>query len=345
MRRCEDCQIILDSNVKFCPKCGKQFDSDGAGDNRPVRDAGTLIASANLHRIRQEWDEAVVDATEALKLDPTNPDVPTILADVYERRGMFEDALIWCQMALDLNPNSAAEKERLKRISHKSSSAAGGKDQFPVFQRRVKIGAFVMAGIFAIIVVLAIVSSSRKGKSPDSNPAPYSSSSQPDPYRKVVPGAATPAAQRPTPAPSYRTTAPLAGPQTPLSASSLRTSGESKLKSDLQTAEPTGVRVDDTIADPRQGILVVTFSIPAGTVTKQGVLSAAASLARVSFASSPEVKFVTARCLVSSGDVSTTQIVFVGDISRAAGEGLGAKPDPAQMNSAFTGQWWNPQIK
>lgn len=347
MRRCEDCQIILDSSVKFCPKCGKQIVSDGAIDNIPAREVGALVASANLHRIRQEWDEAVNDATEALKIDPTNPDIPTILADIYEQRGMFEDALIWCQTALDVAPSSAAEKERLKRISHKSSARSKGKDQFPVFQRRVKIGALIMAGIFVLVVVLAIISSSKKGRSPDSNPALYGDSSQSESYPRVTPGAVTPASPRTSarPTPSYPNPAPLAGPQTPLGASNLRTSGEAKIKNDLQSAQTNGVRVDDIIADPRQGILTMTFSVPAVTATRQGVLSAASALSRGGFASNQEVKFVTARCLVSSGDISTTQIVFVGDIARAASDGLGANPTPEQISSAFTGQWWNPQIK
>ena len=71
MRRCEDCQLILDSNVRFCPKCGKQVGPTGARGAQ--RDVNALLASANLHRIRQEWDAAIADATDALRVTQRTP--------------------------------------------------------------------------------------------------------------------------------------------------------------------------------------------------------------------------------------------------------------------------------
>jgi hypothetical protein len=125
----------------------------------------------------------------------------------------------------------------------------------------------------------------------------------------------------------------------------LHTEGETKIKNDLAQGQPAGVNVDDVIADPRQDVVVVTFSMPAATANKDNILSSAGAIARSVFVSNTQAKFVTARCVVTSGDSSPNRIVFVGDIARAISEPLGASPATTSLEKAFTNQFWNIQTK
>lgn len=341
MRKCEDCQIILDGSVRFCPKCGKQMGESGPAAPRAV---ASLLASANLHRIRQEWDEAVGDATEALKLEPKNADIASILADIYEQRGMLEDALIWCQMSLEMNAHSPAEVARQDRLMERvRGRSASEPDSYSLFQKRLKTGVMVAAGFLLVAAVAVGFIWGGRGSGPANgtldNPVQRQTS---DRVVGIGPGAVTP----PTGGRSTRVSPsiPLAG-QATVPQAGVRTPGEAKVKTDIQAAQGGNLLVDDAIADPRQGVLVVTFAVPGAGITREAVLAGAAGVARSAFAASPEVSYVTARCLAASTDPNLTRIVFVGDIARTASDSLGDNPSQQALAAAFTGQWWNPQLR
>jgi hypothetical protein len=340
MRRCEDCKIILDNTVRYCPKCGRSVAPGGISADAPNSDVSSLLASANLHRIRQEWDAAVSDATEALKLEPKNADIASVLGEIYEQRGMHEDALIWYQMALEMNPDSAPDKMRLEKLTSRITGSMGnGTDSFRIFQRRTKTWAIAMGAAFLLIVLFAIIITRRAPKTeggdavtapPISVPREGIENNQPNAPSAV----STPNDPRSYSSPS------LAGRPGPVSGA-LRTAPESKIISDMREVREAGAKVDDVIADPRHGVVIVTFTVPAATANKSTILTAAASLAKSAFAANAEVKFVTARCVVGSGDVSTTQVAFVGDIARESVQSLGDAPTPEALASAFTNPWWN----
>lgn len=345
MRKCEDCKIILDGSARYCPKCGKNVASGNGGVSTSKPEVGALLASANLHRIRQEWDAAILDATEALKLEPNNSDITSVLGDIYEQRGMYDESLIWYQMALEINPDSASDKLRLEQVRKRASSGRDT-DSFGIFQSRARLWTAIMAGAFVIIVALALFFIIRR---PHSEPrsvvapspgvrAPHTAEENSTPDFLSTP-------QAPTEARAPRSE-PLEGPTTPISAPSLRTSGEARVNRDLQNVQDGGIKTDDVIADPRQGVVIVTFSVPtAGPTNRSNILLAAAAVAKAAFASNTEIKFVTARCVVSGNNGASPQIAFVGDIARVTEGTLGTTPSPQDLDKAFTRQWWNPQVR
>ncbi|MCE5313588.1 MAG: tetratricopeptide repeat protein [Armatimonadota bacterium] len=346
MRKCEDCNIILDNDVHFCPKCGKEIQP---GEGMPILEVGAYLTSANLHRIRGEWDEAVNDATEALRLDPKNADIASLLGTIYQERGMLEDSVIWFQMALEMNPASTSDRARLNDVKARIASARqhpGSRDRFRTIEKRTRMWAIGMAALFVVVVVLALIFAAGKRNQDDvtksvsldrgvRQAAPVSTN---EPFAPPMPSSGT-ASQQTTRSRSSDATS-LAG------GSSSRTPAEVKIRQDVSEAEGIGsAKIDDVIADPRQKIAVVTYSIPDSTLTKSAVISAAEAVARAAFASNQEVKFVTARCIVTHTGSSSTQIAFVGDISRQAVQALGTNATADQIEASFTGLWWNPQIK
>ena len=139
---------------------------------------------------------------------------------------------------------------------------------------------------------------------------------------------------------------PLEGSTNPISAPSLRTLGEARVNRDLRNVSEGGVKTDDVIADPRQGVVIVTFSVPSTAPNSRGsILAAAAAVAKAAFASNTEIKFVTARCVVAGGNGASPQIAFVGDVAKVTMNALGPNPSPDALDKAFTRQWWNPQVR
>lgn len=342
MRRCKDCKIILEDDVNFCPKCGKDVT---AGTSSPARlDVGALLTSANLHRIRAEWVDAIADATEALRLEPRNPDIASLLAGIYEEQGKLEDAEIWYQMALELNPDSAADKTRLERITGLLADKRKGTrtDSFRAFEKHTRLWAGLLGGVFLALILLATaIFLIRKQSTNALNVAKKPVQTRiHQPYAGHLPS---------SPSSSVTTTESSTASQ-PAGSSSLRTPGEAYIRSEIAGAEnvrQAAASVDDVIADPRSNVTYVTFSVPAkgGILTKDEVLKAALAVAGKTFDINSNVKWVTARCLVSINGPQGTQIVFIGDVSRQSVAALPANATIAQISAIFASPWWSPQVR
>lgn len=348
MRRCEDCKIILDDDVRYCPSCGKSV----ASDKRPVTstsaEVGALLTSANLHRMRSEWDAAILDATEALKLDSDNPDIASLLGNIYEQRGMLSDALIWYEMAVELNPGSDEDKTRLERVKQQMAEQRKNKtDSFGTFQRRTRIWAAVMGGVFLFIVTMALVLAFGRDKEQASTSIVREDAPSAVGIDAGVSSTNSPERDRRASALPNSSSIDLAG--TPQGSAGLRTKPEIEIRSkvaEAQAVQESKAKVDDVIADPRSGVAIVTFSVPAdGSVTRDKVLQAAGAIAGAAFDAHKQVQFVTARCIVGSGNADSTQVAFIGDIARSSLAGLSGTPTTQQLQSFFTNPYWNPSLQ
>lgn len=343
MRRCVDCRIILDDNVRYCPKCGNEIALDDSSAQSSASDVQLLLRSASLHRSREDWERAIADATDALRLDPRNPDVPSLLGDIYEKQGMRDEAIAWYQMALEMNPDSSADKEHLERLSelileegrHKRSESHN------TLQSRTKTWGWALGSVFIVIIILAAISISR-GRSVESTMNPPVPTARPH-YGTAAP--VTPPTQALPPGPSTPSDVSAASS----AGGSVRTPGELYIRSELagsQDITAAGAAVNDLIADPRSGVVSVTFTVRfTPHLSKDNIITAAAVIARNTFELNREVKFVTARCLVEIGGAQGTQIAFVGDVARQSIESISPTATTEQIAAIFTTPWWNPQIK
>jgi hypothetical protein len=94
----------------------------GGGSERRTQEeaeqlVGPLLARANLLRMRCQWDEAVAVCTEALRRAPESATAHTLLGDIYEAQGKFDDAMQWYGMAVDLAPDRPGDREKLERVT------------------------------------------------------------------------------------------------------------------------------------------------------------------------------------------------------------------------------------
>jgi cytoskeletal protein RodZ len=320
---------------------------DGVNNQMPKIEVGAYLTSANLHRMRKEWDDAIADATEALRIDPSNADIASLLGAIYQERGMLDDAVIWFQMALEMNPDSTSDRARLKQVKDaiaQGGMAAKSQDRLKTLENRTRLWAIGMAAIFIVVVVFALILT---GMRRNSDNTPRSSFRQQSQSASSDIGQAAPPIRTQTSASTGQSlqsqkSDSLSGS----SATSTRTPAEVKINQDISQAGGIGLaKVDDVIADPRQGVVIVTYSIPAASLNKGSILTTSAAVAKAAFAANSEVKTVTTRCVVTPGGESSTQIAFVGDIARRALESLGANPKSDQFEASFTSIWWNPQIR
>lgn len=338
MHTCDDCRVVLESDVRYCPKCGKGVAAEDEAESGSFAEVRSLVASANLNRINGDFDAAVADASLALKHNPNNPEVASLLAGIYEQRGDLDEAQVWFKIAADLDPDSGAYRARLHRVDELIATKSGR-----ARSKRRDLTAWLLIG--AAVVVLLVVGAYALVTRPGSR-APRQTvgagsrhTSSPGQITNPVGGAGAGESGRQS----------LAGRGTDGAAggTALRTPAETTIKtaaSESAAARDAHARVDDVIADPRQAIASVTFTL-SGTApaSRERVLTAAMGIARAAFGANREVKFVTARCIIGAGD--SAQMAFIGDIARTSAEGLPETPEISSIGAAFANKWWNPQVR
>ncbi len=339
MQNCENCKIILDNDVKFCPNCGNNVaESSATSKDKEVRLAA-LLTSANLHRVRREWDAAIADATEALRIAPDRAEVASLLANIYEQRGDLDEAAVWYRIALDLDPQNTADQTRLERVVSLISSRNASKKKN--FSRELIIAVLVSLFVILVSVILFL---NLRGTHREA-PRKIEVRAAKEPKRTPIRSVTSEPNQTKNKEQQLISTTSLAGyGQIPV----LRTAAEIAIReaaASMPLTQSTGVKIDDVIADPRAGTVIITFSVPfKATLTKADIISVAAAVARAAFVQNAEVQKVVARCVTSTNVKTGAMILFVGDTSRSVLTSLSENATWQQVQQAFTNVWWNPYI-
>src|SRR5438874_11947086 len=117
MARCQSCGAAAKEGAAFCEKCESPAARTPSGP-APAGAPGayTLLARANLLRMRARWEEAAALCAEALRLEPDNASAHSLLGDIHENRGNLEEAIHWYDLALALNPQSEADAAKRARV-------------------------------------------------------------------------------------------------------------------------------------------------------------------------------------------------------------------------------------
>ncbi len=153
---CAFCGTSISEGGTYCSGCGKPVTVAPASQsvvveiypNAPTPEAapelaaeptlefsqggnGTLLATANLCRIRKQWPEAIDHCVSVLKSAPADAAAHSLLGDIYRDQGKLEEAARWYRMALNLRDNafdkahlSRAEQE-LKRRNAAAAATTG----------------------------------------------------------------------------------------------------------------------------------------------------------------------------------------------------------------------------
>lgn len=309
------------------------------------RDVYALLAQANLLRMRGCWEDAVDRCMAALRLAPESSSAQSLMGDIYENQGRYDDAAQWYRMALDLNPNSPADRMKLDlllrlrvepaeaRASASAVEAPAETEPSPLSlllqspEKALRFGAVAAALLLLFVVGLAYASTHRHGTLASLRLTPES-----EVHLKpvVVPGETT-------------------GVE-PLTAA-LHDPAEQALLDELRGSteiSALGIVVTDVQSDPRTAHLTLSCQLSAALgVTRPQILKTSLFLLQRT-AALPEaqsVSSITIRCLTQTGGADPgSMLLFVGDAPRTALPPLGTVLTDTEAQSVFSSPWWSPNM-
>lgn len=314
------------------------------------RDVYALLAQANLLRMRGRWEEAVGQCMAALRLAPDSSAAQSLLGDIYENQGRFDDAIQWYRMALDASPDGPADRLKLDRLLQRQTptaradrkgvagpgAAEAAEAAAPGLLLRkltqdpesaLRAGALAAALLVCLIVVFAYAAVHRR--------AAFASLG----FGTTQEVRAAPVVVAPVPAPPD-----LAG-----TGGATRDSAEQAVLGTLRGSadlSAAGVTVDDVQYDPRAARMTVTVGLRAGDgLTRASVLRGALLAAQAGAAASPSATAFTLRAIrTGQADGGGTRI-FVGDLAQSTLPAADApQPDDDHVAALFTDPWWSPQM-
>lgn len=344
MKSCEACKVVIDEGIAFCPRCGRPVASELAPDAASKVDH--LLAEANLHRIRGEYDAAIDKCTEALQLNPCDPETHSLLGDVYDSRGNLEEAARWYQMAIELRPVCALDEAKLERVrlrlavSHQDdrSNVTGGLNRTLLGGSKLDTAMryVIIFSAAAVVLLLAIglFAWLMRQHPPEQSETPIvrpRTESRDGGKQPVETSAATVTASEVL----------------------VRPAAEQQVLSNLATNPVISNRrliVEDVNADPRRKTLMVTFRdpTPAHSLSRLRLLQDASTVATAAFAASSDSSTVTIRALANfpgKANAPEPHLVMMCDVPRRAAGVDATILTEAQLTNLFADVWWGAEIK
>ena len=98
----------------FCPQCGHM--SPVESPTAPESDVYLMLMTANVLRLRRQWELAEAKCSEVLSREPGSAAAYSVLGDISRDRGNARDAIEWYKLALDRDPASAADRAKLESM-------------------------------------------------------------------------------------------------------------------------------------------------------------------------------------------------------------------------------------
>lgn len=87
-----------------------------------------MLLRANLLRMRGDYIEAVAVCADVLRIAPDSSSAHSLMGDIYDAQGRHSDSAAWFRMAVERNPSSAVDREKLERALFLQSSAVSRAD-------------------------------------------------------------------------------------------------------------------------------------------------------------------------------------------------------------------------
>lgn len=150
---------MLPDGAEFCPDCGAPIETDAVASEGSDAAIYPELARANLLRMRSEYKQAEEVCLAILRRFPNNATANTLLGDICAERGDLEQAAEWYELALDIVPDSTADRTKLIQIRQrlKEREAASTAEQLGLPTRKPKA---LLYAVGLIVMVVAIASAS-----------------------------------------------------------------------------------------------------------------------------------------------------------------------------------------
>lgn len=370
---CWHCGEQLTEEARFCPVCGMAV-LHPLGDAVAVDATGqqvhSLLAQANLLRLRKDWQSATMRCSEALRIFPTSAATHSLLGDICRDEGRLRDAMEWYKLALSLDPTRRADREKLDSLIDEIYGA-GGKAATageivaipPEVQPRdwpglfLRYGAMALGAAFFVLMAAFVLSNPiirseapgvialRRAAAPEETTTADSTNPE-DTAAATAPTGNEPVAVNPTPAGEIKPPGGSAAPQ----ASNDR---EPRLLQSLSDFAPRlGVEAATlgVVLDPRSESAEISFAAPPlETVeeTRARLLELSLRLGKEAAQRDRELKLITLRA-----QLSITNDQGVGNEAAFAGQAPADRLRSANLEQLspeaalqlFSDYWWSPDL-
>lgn len=268
------------------------------------------LARANLLRMRGDYKGAIDQCLSILKRYPEDPDAHTLIGDIYAEQGDLGQAAQWYELALDLNPNSAADKQKLRYVQERARDreAASAAQQLGLPPERPSL--WIYASVLVVLAIVVGVGAFALGRQADAKRTTRT-------VPITAPGGET--SGNPT----------AEDPAAPVIESAAE---DAEARSVLAANLPGGINLLSVIKDPRTQELIVTYGMRADESER----AVAAEVARAALN-----QFVSSQTVILRG-VKSGRLAHVATADRAR---LAAYTPPAVgdatslANAILTNEW------
>jgi hypothetical protein len=323
------------------------------GKQRPSNDSYLELVTANMLRLRRQFDLAEAQCSSVLRSDPKSAGAHSVMGDIARDRGELKDAIEWYKLALDLDPGNVSDRRKLEAVIDKvyprervgpverlRENVAGQLGTTAAEMRAARLPAAAYLALGAMLAVIIGVTVVVLALGHRASPLTAGiSEDQPSGAFLATPLQPRPAAQAPTAA------EPATEPPFVESIAELEAALLGHLKEQARVVDPN-CRVVEAEIDPRDGGVSIRLSMPrvwSAEETRNSMLRVAAGLARAAAAWDERVSAVRVRCDArEEGQSSEPAFVGQADLGKlaAAAQGLGSDQD----EQAFASVWWAPQL-
>lgn len=315
-KMCPQCFEINPASSTFCTLCGASLAEGKEANEGSDTEVYNELAKTNLLRMRGQYKDAIQVCLGILKKYPNNATAHTLLGDIHAEMNELAQAAEWYEMALDLSPNSDADKQKLmsvrKRIQDREKAQTA--EQIGLAEtNRPKPGAYIAAAAAGILLVgtcsfvLGQMVTSGKPKPAVTQPVNVGDASKP------------PAAAAKDPEVDSGSEEPQAKPA-PVAAAASPAGPDRATVEFLKTRGQGSATLFAVIEDPRSKHLFLSAELPGGsdaTLTAVGLINDVFTLI-------PEIDKVTVK-LIQAGNS-----VYLGDSLRADYQSAMANMSPSQ---------------
>jgi len=361
--KCSHCGHAVSEADPLCPHCGRVLLSDQDA-RRPGNRSYLMLVTANVLRLRRQWELAEAKVGEVLRQDPANAAAYSVLGDIARDRGRLADAIQWYKIVLQYNPGSTSDRKKLEAVIDEVFSR---RRRGLVNRTRGDLGrrlnalkgemraahqlspiALIVGGILGLILLMAVFAiATGRGQQ---LPPPETPSRTPSGSFETGPIAAVPQQEElgEAPAPDARPDQ-FADDLASLEADLLRW-----LRERARALDPNA-RVVSVQIDPAQAIATVRLSMPRWwpiVDTRRDILSVAGPLAALAAAADHRISGVQVRCdMRQQGMPDQLAMVAEGDPKQLAKfeEGLpvGHTPEGTAVpaEALFSSVWWHPELR
>ena len=321
LRLCEKCFANVPHTQDFCPECGATYvkSTYTQGSDSAIYPE---LAHANLLRMRGEYKQAEDVCLRVLRRFPNNASANTLLGDICAEKGELDQAISWYELAIDLNPDSKADKEKLSAVLQRKSDREAATTAKLLGLPTTRPKGVLVAILFLAFIVIVGITSYSIGKSIVSK--------QTVPRTVVDIPVTIPTRDGPS--------APIESTPPPPASASTTIKEDRELLALLSSASTNGTRLMQASQDPRLKELVLTYRCS----SEENMKAVGAHLAVVGLDKVRDCNKVTLRAVVD-GQLALVADVLRENVDKAKSsewQSTNGNDSDAWVNTVVTNEWW-----